>query len=144
MDSSDHPQRFPFTRPHRVLTQQRGAPSKTRGPDDRLGGPDPDVNPGVGGVVSDDDRWRLQVQQLDRLLAQVDDAREAVIRERRANRHFSAWTPARWALLSALEDYAAGLASAGRPMPYRMRDELAIHRQLAGSPRLSWDTSREG
>jgi hypothetical protein len=93
--------------------------------------------------MSDDDHWRLQVLQLDRLLAQVDDARESVFRERRGNRHFSAWTPARWALLSALEEYAAGLASAGRPMPYRMRDELAIHRRLAGWPRLSWDTSHE-
>lgn len=92
--------------------------------------------------MSDDDRWRLRVLQLDRLLAQVDDARESVFRERCGNRHLSAWTPARGALLSALEDYAAGLASAGRPMPYRIRDELAIHRQLSGWPRL-WSSSSQ-
>jgi hypothetical protein len=80
---------------------------------------------------------------LDRLLTQVGSARESVFREQRGNRHFSAWTPARQALLTALEEYAAGLASAGRPMPYRMRDELVIHRQLAGSPGLWSDPSRE-
>jgi hypothetical protein len=96
------------------------------------------------GVVPNDDRWRLQVLQLDRLLAQVGSARESVFRERRGNRHFSAWTPARRELLTALEDYAAGLASAGRPMPYRMRDELVIHRELAARPRLWSDTTREG
>ncbi len=94
--------------------------------------------------MSDDDRWRLRVQLLDRLLTQVDDARESVCRERRGNRHFSAWTPARGALLSDLEDYATGLASAGRPMPYRFRDELAIHRQLSGWPRLWPEASHQG
>ena len=98
----------------------------------------------AGGVVLNEDGWRLQVVQLDRLLAQVGSARESLFRERRGNRHFSAWTPARRALLTALEDCADGLASAGRPMPYRMRDELAIHRQLAGWPGLLSDTSREG
>jgi hypothetical protein len=97
-----------------------------------------------GGVVLNDDGWRLQVAQLDRLLAQVGSARESLLRERRGNRHFSAWTPARRALLTALEEYAAGLAAAGRPMPFRMRDELAIHRQLAGWPRLWSDRSRGG
>jgi len=127
-----------------VLTQLRGAPSKARGPDHRLGGRDPNVNPRVGGVVSDDDRWRLQVLQLDRLLAQVDEARESVCRERRGTRYLSVWTPARGALLNALEDYAAGLASAGRPMPYRMRDDLAIHRQLSGCPRLWPEDPHQG
>lgn len=96
------------------------------------------------GVVLNDDGWRLQVVQLHRLLAQVGSARESLFRERRGSRHFSAWTPARRALLTALEDYAAGLAAAGRPMPYRMRDELVIHRQLAAWPRLWSDRSREG
>ncbi|HEY3529189.1 MAG TPA: hypothetical protein VGK78_08555 [Nocardioides sp.] len=45
--------------------------------------------------MSNDDRWRLQILQLDRLLAQVDDARKSVVRARRGNRDFSAWTPAR-------------------------------------------------
>jgi hypothetical protein len=77
-------------------------------------------------------------------LAQVEDARGSVSQERRGDRHLSAWTPARRALLGALEDYAAGLASAGRPIPYGMRDELAIHRQLAGWPRQWSESSHEG
>jgi hypothetical protein len=123
--------------------QRRVGPSKIPGEIIGSGVVTESQSPGWGGVVSNDDRWRLQVLQLDRLLAQVACARESVFRERRGNRHFSAWTPARGALLNALEDYAAALASAGRPMPYRMRDELAIHRQLAGWPRLWSDTLRE-
>ena len=112
-----------------------GAPSRTPGPDHRLGGHDRKVKLPVGGVVSNDDRWRLQVRQLDRLLAQVDDARKSVFRARRGNRHFS-WTPARRALLSAWVANAAGIASAGTLMPCRMGDELAIHpvaRRLAAA-----------
>ncbi len=91
--------------------------------------------PGAGrGIDADEDRWRLQSLRLQRLLAEVDTARASVFRERRGSRHFSGWTPARWALLGALEDYAAGLASAGRPMPYRMRTELAVYRQLVSCP----------
>jgi hypothetical protein len=37
---------------------------------------------------------------------------------------------ARRDLLAALESYAAALASAGRPIPYRIRDELHLYRGL--------------
>lgn len=37
---------------------------------------------------------------------------------------------ARRELLAALETYAAALASAGRPVPYRIRDELHLYRGL--------------
>ena len=94
--------------------------------------------------MPNDDGWRLQSRQLDGLLAQVTDARRSVFRERRGSRHFSAWTPARVALLTALEAYATGLASAGRPMPYQMRTELIIHRQLSGWPGLLSETTGEG
>lgn len=33
-------------------------------------------------------------------------------------------------LLAALEQYAAALAHHGRPMPYRMRDEMAMYRAM--------------
>jgi hypothetical protein len=33
-------------------------------------------------------------------------------------------------LLAALEQYAAALTHHGRPMPYRMRDEMAMYRAL--------------
>lgn len=38
-------------------------------------------------------------------------------------------------LLTALERYAAALTSRGSPMPYRMRDEMAMYRAMFGSPR---------
>jgi hypothetical protein len=96
MDSSDHPWWFP-SEGAPWAHEEAGAPSEARGPDHRLGVTDRTFISRVGGVVSDDERWRLQVLQLDRLLAQVDDARASVFRERRGNRYFSAWTPARGA-----------------------------------------------
>lgn len=33
-------------------------------------------------------------------------------------------------LLAALERYAAALSHHGRPMPYRMRDEMAMYRAM--------------
>lgn len=69
---------------------------------------------------------------LDRLLADLRVARQSVARERGAGRQITEWTLAQASLLSALEAYAAGLASAGHPVPYRMRDELAMRRRLAG------------
>ena len=35
-------------------------------------------------------------------------------------------------LLGALEKYVEAIGRAGRPVPYRLRDELAMHRALAG------------
>jgi hypothetical protein len=38
-------------------------------------------------------------------------------------------------LLAALEQYAAALTRHGRPMPYRMRDEMAMYRAMFSSTR---------
>jgi hypothetical protein len=38
-------------------------------------------------------------------------------------------------LLAALERYAAALAHHGRPMPYRLRDEMAMYRTMFDTPR---------
>jgi hypothetical protein len=69
---------------------------------------------------------------LDQLLADLRTARQLVAQERGPGRQVTEWTMAQASLLSALEAYAAGLASAGHPVPYRMRDELAMRRRLAG------------
>lgn len=42
-------------------------------------------------------------------------------------------TAARSDLLTALEAYAGALTLAGRPMPYRLRDELFLCRRISGS-----------
>jgi hypothetical protein len=68
---------------------------------------------------------------LDRLMAQLRAARQSVAEERGPRRQITEWTLAQATLLAALEDYAAGLASAGHPVPYRLRDELFLHRRLA-------------
>jgi|tagenome__1003787_1003787.scaffolds.fasta_scaffold20524670_3 hypothetical protein len=68
---------------------------------------------------------------LDELTANLRAARGLVSRERSASRHVTEWTLAQANLLAALEEYAAGLQSAGHPLPYRVRDELFMHRQLA-------------
>jgi hypothetical protein len=70
--------------------------------------------------------------RLPRLLAELQAARLALARERGPARHVPEWTLAQATLLSALEAYAEGLATAGHPVPYRMRDELAMRRRLAG------------
>jgi hypothetical protein len=69
---------------------------------------------------------------LDQLLAELRAARQLVAQERGPGRQVNEWTMAQATLLSALEAYAAGLTSAGHPLPYRMRDELAMRRRLAG------------
>jgi hypothetical protein len=70
---------------------------------------------------------------LEELRAELREARTCVSEERGAVRQFSVMTPAREALLAALEAYAAGLTTAGQPLPYRLRDELFLHRRLAQS-----------
>jgi hypothetical protein len=69
---------------------------------------------------------------LEQLLAELRAARQALARERGPVRHVAEWTQAQSTLLTALEAYAAALTSAGHPLPYRMRDELAMRRRLAG------------
>ena len=73
---------------------------------------------------------------LEQLTANLRAARLLVSRERSASRHVTEWTLAQARLLTALEEYAAGLESAGHPLPYRVRDELFMHRQLARLGRI--------
>jgi hypothetical protein len=73
---------------------------------------------------------------LEQLMANLRAARVVVSRERSASRHVTEWTLAQANLLTALEEYAAGLQAAGHPLPYRVRDELFMHRQLAGLGRV--------
>jgi hypothetical protein len=63
---------------------------------------------------------------------ELQAARQALAQERCPTRQVAEWTLAQATLLSALEAYADGLATAGHPVPYRMRDELAMRRRLAG------------
>lgn len=72
---------------------------------------------------------------LDQLLADVNAARQWVSQERDVGAHLTEVTTARAALLGALEAYAAGLAAVGQPLPYKLRDELFLHRQLVGRER---------
>ena len=81
---------------------------------------------------------RCGVGELTRLLNDVIDARTEFGRGRSSGLKSSPQVPSsQTALLAALEDYAAALASAGRPLPYRLRDELHLHRKLTGSDRAS-------
>jgi hypothetical protein len=68
---------------------------------------------------------------LDRLLADLRAARELVSSERGPGRNVKGGSAAQAGLLLALEAYIEGLASAGRPVPYRLRDELFMYRRLA-------------
>jgi hypothetical protein len=70
-------------------------------------------------------------QRLDCLLQHVHEARSRLDLQRSEpmKRHTST-VDARRDLLAALESYAAALGSAGRPVPYRIRDELHLYRGL--------------
>jgi hypothetical protein len=72
-----------------------------------------------------------QDDSLAPLWADVIEAREevAVMRGARMAAHPSA-SVARSKLLGALELYAVALATAGRPLPYKLRDELFLCRAL--------------
>lgn len=68
-------------------------------------------------------------EQLDALLREVHEARARLEAHRAApvkQRSSAAWRD----LLAALESYTAGLIVAGRPVPYRIRDELHLYRGL--------------
>lgn len=73
---------------------------------------------------------------IDQLMHELREARLAVARERGPVRHVAESTQAQATLLTALEACAAALASAGHPVPYRMRDELAMRRRLAAPVRF--------
>ena len=75
---------------------------------------------------------KQQAPDLPALLKAVGDARSEVEVARRG-RAAPGSTPAaaeQRLLLAALEKYAAGLEHHGRPMPYRLRDEMAMYRSM--------------
>ena len=81
---------------------------------------------------------RFQVSELPGLLDEVNSARNHLADERGAGSALAAYTQAARAdLLAALEKYAAALESTGRPLPYRLRDELHLQRRMNGS-RTTW------
>jgi hypothetical protein len=81
---------------------------------------------------------RFKVSELPGLLDEVSNARDHLADERGAGSALAAYTAsARANLLAALEVYAAALEATGRPLPYRMRDELHLQRRMSGS-RNSW------
>jgi len=76
-------------------------------------------------------------RDLSELLLAVCAARSDVADARRAR-----WLPGSSAvateqrlLLAALERYAAALTQHGTPMPYRMRDEVAMYRAMFSTRR---------
>jgi len=84
--------------------------------------------------VSDDARARtVPPPDLKRLSAAVERAREHLATERAASpTPGSNGGSARGELLDALERYVDALARAGRPVPYRLRDELRLNRGISG------------
>ena len=71
------------------------------------------------------------VLALPRLLALVHTARRDLAEQRGTERPSPADVQAaRDVLLTTLERYASALQDAGRPIPYRMRDELHLGRDL--------------
>jgi hypothetical protein len=79
------------------------------------------------GESEDPDPDELQV-----LLRRVMQAREAVTQQRRVP-NARAVSSARHELLSALEEYVAGLSRRGAPVPYALRDELRLQRLTCGA-----------
>src|SRR5262245_48713903 len=73
----------------------------------------------------------FSVRDLPELLRQVAAARHLLADVRHTAHAADAETlAARNGLLAALEAYADALASTGRPVPYRIRDELNMYRRL--------------
>lgn len=72
------------------------------------------------------------VSDLGALLEDVIGARQDVAEQRglRPNQKPDGLA-ARSKLLAALEAYAKALAAAGRPLPYRLRDELFLFREIS-------------
>lgn len=70
-------------------------------------------------------------ERLDFLLREVNRARVRV-RENRGTGAQRSWDNQRVQreLLVALEEYVAALSARGRPVPYRLRDELHLYRTL--------------
>ena len=83
-----------------------------------------------------DSNDRRENRRLEQLSADLRAARRSVSSERAASRHVTEFSVAQETLLAALEAYVGELASAGHPVPYRLRDELFIHRRLAQFSRV--------
>jgi len=74
------------------------------------------------------------VSELPGLLRDLTEARLLLADERGSGSVLHPRTlAARSNLLAALEAYASALSSTGRPLPYRLRDELALYRRINGS-----------
>lgn len=76
-------------------------------------------------------------RDLSALLRAVSAARSDVEHARRtkASPSSSAVAAGQRLLLEALERYAAALADRGRPLPYRLRDEMAMYRAMFSTRR---------
>jgi hypothetical protein len=72
--------------------------------------------------------------ELSALLRAVNRARSEMASERRLISGAALNLAARRSFLDALEQYASALASAGRPLPYQLRDELQLYRLISRSP----------
>lgn len=74
----------------------------------------------------------LGAGNLPALLATVVAARHRLADGRHiANTHHPEAVAARSDLLAALEAYAGELTLTGRPLPYRLRDELFLYRRIS-------------
>jgi hypothetical protein len=72
------------------------------------------------------------------LLQAVNEARTQLRQERSSRSPLYPHTVgAQLALWGALEAYATALAVTGRPLPYRLRDELFLYRHLTRSDQPS-------
>jgi hypothetical protein len=71
--------------------------------------------------------------QLGALAGRLREARDAVAEHRHAPVGSEAATSSRRLMLSALEDYIGALEAMRLPVPYALRDELRLHRDLFGS-----------
>jgi hypothetical protein len=70
--------------------------------------------------------------QLDALAGRLREARHAVAEQRHAPVGSEAAASSRRLMLSALEDYIGALEAMRLPVPYALRDELRLHRDLFG------------
>jgi hypothetical protein len=71
--------------------------------------------------------------QLGALAGRLREARDAVAEHRHAPVGSEAAISSRRRMLSALEDYIGALEAMRLPVPYALRDELRLHRDLFGS-----------
>ena len=67
---------------------------------------------------------------VDRWMREVNHARDRLQRSRQARGTRAEEQQLRAELIAALEEYAGALAASGLPLPYRLRDELALYRRL--------------